>query len=114
MNSDKFGIKFCFAYAKTDTDQLRSNRAADQRICFRYIDSTNSAPLKTEISSISPSSMAVQSGLGRTLSETPQTGQFLASRLILCRYLLESTRSTRFGNFSIYMYQQCNFVLMGR
>ena len=30
-----------FAYAKTrDADQLRGNREADQRLCFRYIDST--------------------------------------------------------------------------
>ena len=30
---------FCICKNK-DTDQLRSNREADQRLCFRYIDST--------------------------------------------------------------------------
>ena len=30
---------FCICENK-DADQLRSNRAADQRLCFRYIDST--------------------------------------------------------------------------
>ena len=30
-----------FAYAKNkDADQLRGYREADQRLCFRYIDST--------------------------------------------------------------------------
>ena len=32
-------------------DQLRGNREADQRLCFRYTDSTISLLLKTEISS---------------------------------------------------------------
>ena len=48
-----------------DADQLRGNREADQRICFRYTDS-----------------MAVQPSLYRTWSETPKTG-FLITRLIL-------------------------------
>ena len=33
--------KLLFAYAKTKgEDQLRGNHAADQHLCFRYIDST--------------------------------------------------------------------------
>ena len=32
-------------------DQLRSNCEADQRLCFRYSDSTNPLLLKSEISS---------------------------------------------------------------
>ena len=32
-------------------DQLRGNREADQRLCFRYSDSTISLLLKSEISS---------------------------------------------------------------
>ena len=32
-------------------DQLRGNREADQRLCFRYTDSTISLLLKSEISS---------------------------------------------------------------
>ena len=34
-----------------DADQLRSNREADQRLCFRYSDSTIPLLLKSEISS---------------------------------------------------------------
>ena len=30
---------FCI-YENKDADQLRGNREADQRLCFRYIDST--------------------------------------------------------------------------
>ena len=32
-------------------DQLRGNREADQRLCFRYTDSTISLLLKSEIAS---------------------------------------------------------------
>ena len=34
-----------------DADQLRGNREADQRLCFRYSDSTTPLLLKSEISS---------------------------------------------------------------
>ena len=34
-----------------DTDQLRGDREADQRLCFRYSDSTIPLLLKSEISS---------------------------------------------------------------
>ena len=63
-----------------DADQLGGNREADQRLCFPYIDSTISLLSKSEISSIKPSSVAVQPGLCRTWSETPKTG-FLTTRL---------------------------------
>ena len=45
-------------------DQLRGNREADQRLCFRYSDSTIPLLLKSEIS------VLVQVGLCRTCSET--------------------------------------------
>ena len=64
-----------------DADQLRSNCAADQRLCFRYMDSVIPFLSKSEISSLWPSSVAVQPGLCRTWSETPKTG-FLRTRLI--------------------------------
>ena len=51
-------------------DQLRSNREADQRLCFRYSDSTIPLLLKSEISSFKPASVAVQTGLCRACSET--------------------------------------------
>ena len=40
---------FCLCENK-GADQLRSNFEADQRLCFRYMDSTISLLLKTEIS----------------------------------------------------------------
>ena len=71
---------FCICENK-DADQLRGNREADQPLCFRYMDSTIPLLPKSEISSLQPSSVAVQPGLCRIESETPITG-FLMSRLI--------------------------------
>ena len=42
---------FCICENK-DADQLRSNCAADQRLCFRYIDTTIHLLSKSEISSL--------------------------------------------------------------
>ena len=70
---------FCLGENK-GADQLRGNREADQRLCFRYTDSTISLLLKSGISSSLLFSELVQPGLCRTWSETPKTG-FLASRL---------------------------------
>ena len=52
---------FCICENK-DADQLRDNREADQRLCFRYIDSTIPLLSKSEISSLLPSSVVVQPG----------------------------------------------------
>ena len=41
---------FCICVNK-DADQLRGNREADQRLCFRYTDSTIPRLPKSEISS---------------------------------------------------------------
>ena len=41
---------FCL-YENKGADQLRSNCEADQRLCFRYTDSTIPLLLKSEISS---------------------------------------------------------------
>ena len=71
---------FCICENK-DADQLRGNREADQRLCFRYIDSTIPLLPIYEMSSLQPSSVAVQPGLCGTWSETPKTG-FLKTRLI--------------------------------
>ena len=60
---------FCICENK-DADQLRGNREADQRLCFRYIDSTTPVLSKPEISNLKPSSVAVQPGLCQTRSET--------------------------------------------
>ena len=42
---------FCICENK-DADQLRGNREADQRLCFRYIDSTIPLLSKSEVSSL--------------------------------------------------------------
>ena len=42
---------FCICENK-DADQLRDNREADQRLCFRYMDSTIPLLPKDEISSL--------------------------------------------------------------
>ena len=73
-------LDFCKCENK-HADQLRGNREADQRLCFRYTDSTIPLLPKSEISSLWLSSVAVQPGLCRTRSETPKTG-FLTMRLI--------------------------------
>ena len=60
---------FCICENK-DADQLRGNREADQRLCFRYTDSTIPLLSKSEISSLKASSVAVQPGLCHTWLET--------------------------------------------
>ena len=44
-------LAFCMCENK-DADQLRGNRAADQRLCFRYTDSAIPLLTKSEISSL--------------------------------------------------------------
>ena len=51
-------------------DQLRGKREADQRLCFRYTDSTLPVLPKSEISSFSPASVIVQPVLCQTCSES--------------------------------------------
>ena len=70
---------FCI-YENKDADQLRGDREADQRLCFRYTDGTIPLLPKYEITSLIPSSVAVQPRLRRIWSETPKTG-FLTTRL---------------------------------
>ena len=72
---------FCIGENKA-ADQLRGNREADQRLCFRLTDSTIPLLLKYKISSLLTSSVVVQPGLCHTWSETQIVG-FLTHRLIL-------------------------------
>ena len=51
-------------------DQLRINCEADQRLCFRYSDSTFPLLLKSEISSFKLFSVLVKVSLYRTSSDT--------------------------------------------
>ena len=71
---------FCLCENK-GADQLRGSREADQRLCFRYTDSTLPLLFKSEISSFQPTSVTVQPALCQTWSETPKIG-FIASQLI--------------------------------
>ena len=80
MNRDVGKSDFCICENK-DADQLRGNREADQRLYFRYTDSTIPLIPKSQISSLLPSSVNVQPGLCRRWSKTPKTG-FLLTRLI--------------------------------
>ena len=57
-------------------DQLSSNCKADQRLCFRYTDSTIPLLSKSKISSLLPSSVTVQPGLCR-ISLEPNFLDFL-------------------------------------
>ena len=52
---------FCICENK-DGDQLRSNCAADQRLCFRSTDSTIPILPKSEVSSLLSSSVIAQPG----------------------------------------------------
>ena len=68
-------------------DQLRVNREADQRHCFRNSDSTIPLLLKSEISSFMLFSVLVQVGLCRTCSETtllvfPRGGSFICKLMV--------------------------------
>ena len=51
-------------------DQLRSNCEADQRLCFRYTDSTIPLLPKYKIPCFYQSSVTVQAGLCQTCSKT--------------------------------------------
>ena len=60
---------FCICENK-DADQLRGNLEADQRLWFRYLDSTIHLLPKYKILSLCPSPVAVQPGLCQTWSES--------------------------------------------
>ena len=77
--------EFCLCQNK-GTDQHHSHCEADQRLCFRYMDTTIPLLPKSESSSIYPSSVDAQRRLCRTWSETPETG-------FLCRGSYHSQQS---------------------
>ena len=77
-----------------DADQLRGNREADQRLCFRYTDSILPLLFKSEISSFQPASVTAQPDLCRTCSETtllvyPRGGSFSGALYFLSRLVFE-------------------------
>ena len=70
---------FCICENK-GADQLHGNHEADQRLSFRYTDSTIPLLPIYEISSLWPSCVVVQPGLCQTWLEAPKT-DFLTTRL---------------------------------
>ena len=83
-----------------DADQLRGNREADQRLCFRYTDSTIPLLSKSEISSFWPSSVLAQPDLCQTCSETtllvfPRGGSNMIVRISIMEI---SNRGQDFGS----------------
>ena len=71
---------FCLCENK-GADQLRNNCETDQRLCFRYMDSTAPTLLIHKFSRFCLSSVTVQVSLCLMWLETVKTG-FFASRLI--------------------------------
>ena len=69
-----------------DADQLRGDPEADQHLCFRYIGSAIPLLSKSEISSLYPSSVAVQPGLSDQVRN--QNVGFLMTRLIYFQSML--------------------------
>ena len=57
-----------------DADQLCSNCTADQRLCFRFSDSTIPLLLKCKLSCIQPAYVPLQADCCRTWSETQIVG----------------------------------------
>ena len=76
---------FCLCESK-DADQLCSNCTADQRLCFRYSDSTIPPLPLPKISRLYLSSETVQAALCETWSETPKTGFRESQNWILLWY----------------------------
>ena len=80
------------------------NRDADQRLCYRYTDSTILLLPKFKISSLWAFSVIAQPGLCRTTWEIPKTG-FLTTRIIFCTVLklppISSKKENHNGNRSI-------------
>ena len=71
----------------------KKKREADQRLCFRYTDSKIPLLSNSEISSLQPSSVAVQPGLCRTRLET-RTLVFFMTQLI-CESFFDSVLSSK-------------------
>ena len=78
---------FCL-YENKGADQLCSY---NQRLCFRYTDSTTPLLPKSEISILYSSFATAQAGLCQTWSETPKTcfftSRLTSSHLKHCRFL---------------------------
>ena len=87
---------FCICENK-DADQLRGNRKADQRICFRYMDSTIPLLAKSEISSLwlyMYSPVCVEPGQKPRRLVFSQRGSFLSFRAEKSEVLSDDLQSS--------------------
>ena len=76
-----------------DADQLRGNREADQRLCFRYTDRTFPPPLIPKLSRFYVSSVTVQAGLCWTWLKTQIVGFFMHRLILLYCYIVITVHS---------------------
>ena len=92
-----------------DADQLRGNREADQRLCFRYTDSTFPPLLIPKFSRFWVSSVTVQAGLCWTWSETQIVG-FATHRLIYKPVLPVEVAVQRVKSHSANRVKDCKYM----
>ena len=76
-------LDFCICENKGADQLCSSNHAADQRLCFRYIDSRLPLLPKPESLSLYPSSVLVQPGLCQTWSEARNAGFYVTWLILL-------------------------------
>ena len=92
-------LEFCLGKNK-DADQLCSNCTADQRLCFRYNDSTIPLLLKSKISSFQPSSVAAKAGLFQAWVRNTED-QFSSVAAQMCKGVFNITKSAHYPLFHI-------------
>ena len=80
-------LDFCICENK-GADQLRSDCEADQRLCFRYSDSTISLLPKSKILSFKPSSVLAQLGLCHLVRNPEDQFSHVAAQINVVSLLL--------------------------
>ena len=84
-------------------DQPRSNCEADQRLCFRYTDSTIPLLSKCKTSTLSPSSVTEKPGLSRTCLELNCWFSHAHAHIISGEIFTYSKVGTSLSNLSFLM-----------
>ena len=87
------------------TDQLHGNREADQRLCFRYIDSKIPLLLRTQISSL-------QTDFCKAWSVTQIVG-FLMQRLISQSTIFQSCQNSHYFRSIIQLLRELMCLTQG-
>ena len=101
-------LAFCICENK-DTDQLRRDREADQRLCFRFMDGSFPLLLKSEISSLLPSSVVLHPSLCRTWSGNPED-RFLTTRLIKFWHIAFLKQALTFSVWGMSLHNECRNI----